>query len=276
VSTLSETGVSYGGYFDTNSVGGLGVYGESSAVSGAGVGVRGTTASTEANTIGVEGLAPSAAATNYGVKGTSHSSDPYAAGGAGFVDQGDSNGVLGQTDSAVDFTAGVWGRAMGTVNLNFGVYGSSVSTLPTAAGVGAQGFGTAGPGVPNAAALEIRNGAITVVGPTKPANKITVAGWTCFSAWDDGPDCNTLAYGRAPIGAFSNAVITNNLIRVDSLIYLTVRGGPPSPGTSCYAQVLTQAPGTATVRVTALGGPTCLPCAYSGAVDVNYLIINPQ
>jgi hypothetical protein len=185
-------------------------------------------------------------------------------------------GVYGSTASVANNAAGVRGTDSGGAGATYGTEGVSIGTNPNAAAIRGLGNGAAGPGVPRAAALRIENGVITVAGPAKTADKITVSGWTCFHAWDDESDCNNLHYGRAPIGANADATITNSLIRGDSLLYLTVRGGPPSPGTSCYAQVLSQSPGTAQIRVTVLGGPTCQPCSYSGTVDVNYLIINPQ
>jgi hypothetical protein len=163
----------------------------------------------------------------------------------------------------------------GTDGATTGVWGDSFSTSELASGVLAGGFGAMGPGAPAAAAIEINNGAITVSGGIRPAGTITAPGpWTCMDSWQNPP--GPVPPHCHPIGAFQDVILTNNLIKPDSIILLTVRDPPPSPGKACFVQVLTQTPGTANLRVAVMGSLQCVyPCSYSGPVRIHYLIINP-
>lgn len=288
----------------------IGVYGWASAGSGATIGVQGRTNSTSdsakgvfglaagatgntravygnnvsssANAVGVEGIvsAGGVAVTNYGVKGTTTSTDAYCAGVGGFASVGASNGVYGENSSTTNAAAGVWGNETGTTGITYGVAGQNVSVDRQAAAVIGIGNGAAGPGMPQAAALEINNGAIRVTGPalTKAAGTVTTgAAWSPFKSWVN-EDCNpgTVPYHCHSIGAWQNVVITNNLIIAgQSMIHVAVEGAPPAPGSACHAQILSTVNGAATVRVAVYGGLCCNGPAYTGTVKVNYLIINP-
>ncbi|MBI5863042.1 MAG: hypothetical protein HZB38_00745 [Planctomycetes bacterium] len=190
-------------------------------------------------------------------------------------------GVWGVAQSGAANSAGVRGDATVTTSTTYGVHGKTNGiTVRQAAGVRAEGSGNRN----MAAALRIENGAITVAGGSKPANTTTVSGpWTCFNDWwgqivTPPPDC---AFCQScgvtnPIGAICNPPpITNDLVRTDSYILLTVLG---SVGQSTSAQVVSQSDGSFSIRVTALGAPSeCSQnCTYSGSVQVRYLIINPQ
>ncbi|HLA39540.1 MAG TPA: hypothetical protein VJ417_06070 [Candidatus Glassbacteria bacterium] len=185
-----------------------------------------------------------------------------------------SNAVTGVAQGT-DAATGVYGRASGGAGVTRGVWGTNNSTDEWAAGVRAEGNGVNGPGAPAAAAVEINNGAVTVSGGTRPAGTIGAPGpWTCMDSW--APPPGAVPPHCHPIGAFQDVLLVNDLIKPYSIILLTVRDPPPTPGKACFVQVLTQEPGKALLRVAVMGSYLCqYPCGYDGPVRVHYLIINP-
>ncbi len=240
-------------------------------------GVQGTNPSTTDFAAGVRGDATSLMGRTYGVQGTNPSTTDFAAGvrGEALGMTGLTLGVLGTSASTSDFAAGIRGEATGATGRIFGVHGASHSVASNAAGVLAIGNGAAGNGMPRAAALEVRSGAIRVTGTPKPTGSAVIN--TFFEILssteyptDPYPHCHT-------IGCYGDTVINNDLIVAGSQIFLSVDEDViPTPGKSCSAQILTKAPGTATIRATVFGYGCQMPTyGCQGEVQVHYLIINP-
>jgi hypothetical protein len=190
-------------------------------------------------------------------------------------------GAYGESDDP--FGAGVRGVSDVLLGPAAGVHGSSISTTPAAAGVRATGDGASGPGLPNAAALQVDNGAITVSGPLPVRASGTIV---LPPAWVPIISCDN-TFGPLPhnhtIGHYADVVLLNDLIlpgppNVGSMIMASVETvpGPPTPRTSFYVQVWAKMPGTCTFRVTRMGSPDPMTCPLPGEVNyVHYTIINP-
>lgn len=276
-----------GGLFDGPT---YGVDGTTAAGGNGSAGVRGVASNIDmlaGATFGVDGETKSGALDAAGVRGRATGN---ALGGATFGVDGSTSsfangaaGVRGTTAIAgAGGTAGVWGRDSGGAGDTFGVVGQSTSTDSRAAGVRALGNGTSGPGAPQAAALEINNGAIRVTGTTKAAGTLSVAGgaWTdltSFSGVGEPPGSVTC------FGGYRTVTLSNTLITPQSIILLTVDASPHAsyPGSTYGAQVVSKVNGSATLRVAIYGGPAAGaadmygPPLPGGALKVNYLIINP-
>jgi hypothetical protein len=172
---LSGSGSTYGVFGQTDSTGGYGVYGISSATSGAAYGVYGRSQSTSGyavwgssvaltgNTIGVVGATNSSSGTGvfgyntntggvtYGVSGQSYSNTGRGVYGWASATSGTTYGVYGQSDSnagtgvyGTGGSYGVYGSGMTGVygiGANTGVYGSGIN------GVYGQSDSTGGTGV---------------------------------------------------------------------------------------------------------------------------------
>jgi hypothetical protein len=146
----------------------------------------------------------------------------------------------------------------------YGVYGTAaVSSI--GAGLYAGGAGTAGPGVPNAAALEINNGAINITGPAQAAGAVLA----------------TMPAGKQQCVV----TIVNPLVTPTSRILVTVRDmNGVATGTIVRvfaATVSAQAAGTFDVNYFAIAPvPVALTCtgtpvAAGVNIQINYLIIGP-
>jgi hypothetical protein len=196
----------------------------------------------------------------------------------------------------------------GPIGTEDGVVGVSLSSTPNriAAGVHAVGFGAAGPGLPNAAALNIDNGAVNVSGPniTRAAGTLIVP----LSAWIRINSCSATCPPNCthvhPIGYYADVTLANDLIITggtpdldDSIILATVETlapgplgvppfptpyGAPQPWVSWYVQVHSKAPGTCTFRITRMGQAPFDPLAPDPDCPepvetnvINYVIINP-
>jgi hypothetical protein len=115
-------------------------------------------------------------------------------------------GVHGRIDANVqaDSSAGVYGEATATTGAVYGVVGVSISNSFAAAGVRAEGYGASSAGSPNAAALEINNGAIRVTGALQPV----------------GTQTATIATGMRTV----QMTITNSLAQANSFIQVSANG----------------------------------------------------
>lgn len=252
--------------------------------------VYGQTASGTAGAAGVRAdatnLAPAGA--NYGMRAINFGGLDVVRGGVGLaVSAGPfrTYGLQGQTNSGGPFAAGLYGLANNPTPVQtYGVRGQNISTLDSAAGVVGQGNGVMGPGMPNAAALEISNGAIRVSGPVRPA------GVACGPpAWSPIESCINGSCGFDPnphnhiIGWYTDIPLANPLIipggcppEMGSVIQATVETlTPPPPCTSWYVQVHSKAPGFCMLRVSRMGVVT--PCGCIPPTEefwVNYVIIN--
>lgn len=143
---------------------------------------------------------------------------------------------------------GVWGR-VGSASIGAGVY--------------AEGAGVAGPGVPNAAALELRDGAFNITGGIQAAGTVPAPA----------------------LGVDNQCVVTinNPLVTPNSRILVTVEELTPStPGSLVQvyaATVSSRQPGQFDVNYYAINSPpaaqTCIgaPIPVSTGVQIHYLII---
>lgn len=321
----NAAGQTFGVLGDTASSGGdaSGVMGRATAAAGATNGVWGETASGGAGAAGVYATATAAVGTantygvyasnagdgalcmgiygvttnvapagnTYGIYGRNESGVATARGAVGLTPSPAAIvafGVQGQTNTAGAGAAGVYGLGFNAAAVEiYGVRGQTNSTLAAAAGVYAQGNGVAAPGVPNAAALEISNGAITVSGAVRPAGRVCPEG----PAWSPIESCSTsICIMPNPthnhtIGWFTDIPLVNPLIiddvgcavgGVGSLIQVSVETEfPPPPWTSWYVQVHSKVPGSCMLRVTRMGSVACNCTPPAELFWVNYLIINP-
>jgi len=192
---------------------------------------------------------------------------PYPVGVYGTTSDSWGTGVYGDSDDGV----GVYGDSenncgiFGASTNNTGIVGSTLSDSSTHAGIRAEGHGVSANG-PNAAALEINNGAIRVSGPVRPSGTFTVTGnWNPLNSCGNGDP-----YHTHEIGQFTMYNLQDNLIVGDpdgSIILLTVEN---QSYYSLYAHVVSKTNGSAQIRITAMG------CSMTvGDVKVHYLIINP-
>lgn len=254
----------------------LGVRGAATTLQGVGVegigpavGVRGAGS---VDGVGVEGVGPLlgvrgtataiTATSSTGVFGSSDSANGLGVQGKGFC------GVQGTSDRGAG--TGVLGEAVMLGGDATGVHGRSLSTDVQSAGVLAEGNGVDLPGFRQAAALEVRNGAITVNGDIRPAGtlEITPEGWVSITGCAATPT----------IGFRMERMLQNDLIDEDCILLLTVAcDDPANPGTAYFADVRDLHPGQATIRIACMGqaGGPCQPPPASAQVRVNYLIINP-
>ncbi len=178
-----------------------------------------------------------------------------------------------------------------------GVYGVTVNTYPDRrpAGVHAAGFGASAPGMPNAAALNVDNGAMGVSGPVvaqRTAMTIPVPGpWISISSCKNVPAPPAHIH---TIGYYCDVAVANDLILGGEFIFPppgienTTRSilipsvetnAPPVGWASYYIQVHSQMPGSCVLRVTRMGDPdgSCTPPDLIGdAVYAHLLIINPN
>lgn len=228
--------------------GGWGVWGETAGTGSGVVGVTNTSG------FGVEGRAMAPSGVTTGIYGWAVSEQ-----GTGVTGVGGQTGVMG-----LGSEANVTSQAVG-------VLGQSLSLSSNGAGVRALGNGVSGvPGAPQAAALEVSEGAINVGGGIRPAGKVLLD-----SSWNAVTDCNS-----ETIGYTQDVQLTNDLITGTSMIWLTVEivGATDIAGRTFSAHVFDQDPGSATVRITAIGkagGPGCSPPSGGITRYVSYLIINP-
>jgi hypothetical protein len=201
------------------------------------------------------------------------------------IDYGGAFGVLGMGSDPMDpVVRGVYGEVPNSIAVkSYGVHGRSLSNDEESAGVLAEGNGTAGPGGILAAALEIRNGAIRVSGTERTAGSLVLPG----SSWLPIVSCDGGDFVHPHIiGHYTELLLVNDLITVDSIILLTVEVGNEGPGVvgSYHAHVKNYAqtpPGSRAIRVNVMGDPTggaCngLPASVSATLRIHYLIINPS
>lgn len=263
------------------------------------VGVRGVTASMDG--AGIMGCAAGGACqmppanpllSGAGVLGYAPPSPPgdvAAHGVVGWSDSGSGSGVMGsglhigvtgKPHGCCPGTVGVYGAVDETNGpASYGVHGYSQNNDQNSAGVLAEGNGNLPPlGAIDAAALEIRNGAINVSGVARPAGSIPITG-----PWSETVEsCST----SGPGGHFHKVAhtieleINNDLIVPNSIILLTVEVGAVSESqhSGYMAHVYDKSEGHAMVRVTAVtkySGSSCPPPADSVNRSVHYLIINP-
>jgi len=170
----------------------------------------------------------------------------------------DNTGVFGESESG----PGIWGASTSYI----GIIGYSESTLPSNAGIRAVGNGASAPGSPNAAAIEIDNGAIRVDGDTlnRPAGTFTVPDvWTPIQSCQNGDPSH-----NHEIGEFTYYNLQNNLILADGSIILLTVEIPSYYGV--FAQVVSKSNGSSLIKITAVGCSTMV-----GSAKVHYLIINP-
>lgn len=284
---------------------GTAIVGTTSAGASDSAGVRGMAENgsmSAGTTFGVDGVSASPAADSAGVRGQATGN----LGNAVFGVDGrcesfalDSAGVRGTTGLDAAGTAGVRGRDVGGVERTYGVVGQSTSMNPEAAAVRAEGFGAL-PGVPAAAALELRDGAIRVSGFNRPAGTIWVAAtspdWLPIMSCTNtsGPPPHTHIVAR-----YLDVCLENNLIVVDpeesgpefgvcddmpgippdsgmqtfgSIVLATVETDGAPPNGSFSVHVFDKVPGACRFRITWHG---CFPPPTSLRIFVNWQIVNP-
>ena len=130
---MSSSGINYGGWFESASSSGRGVYGSSTAATGLTYGGRFESDSTTGR--GVFGVATATTGSTYGLSGQVNSSDGIGAFGNNTADTGLAYGGLFQSDS--DFGRGVYGLNTRNTGANYGVRGQTAS--PDGYGVFAVG-----------------------------------------------------------------------------------------------------------------------------------------
>lgn len=134
----STSNTTFGGYFQTESTAGRGVFGNATASSGYTYGVFGQSASTVGS--GVLGQATAATGASRGVQGLTSSSQGTAVYGYANAASGETYGVEGAIESPAG--AGVRGWANSSSGATYGGYFRSIST--TGAGVYAYGSASTG------------------------------------------------------------------------------------------------------------------------------------
>jgi len=132
----ATTGPAFGGYFESASSSGRGVFGLASASAGITDGVFGQSNSTAGR--GICGWAPASSGTTYGVFGTSDSTSGTGVAGEARATSGNTTGVYGKSSSSSG--RGVYGLATGFLggDTTYGVYGESSSAF----GRGVYGIAT--------------------------------------------------------------------------------------------------------------------------------------
>lgn len=315
----ASSGTNSGVHGKTDSPDGRGVFGEA-AGTGTGVlgesfleGVRGVATWTGGGTggisrgvagicasqdgAGVFGHATATSGITAGIMGRCDSPQGRGVYGSGVNEgvRGELNGWFGTAFGVLGLVSGpkvtgVYGEVPSSTPDGYGVHGRSRSNGQGSAGVLAEGNGNGSspPSAPRAAALEIRNGAITVSGTgARPAGTIEVpsVGWTKIES------CNTSNPGPGnhfhKIGDYIDVQLANDLIVIKntvggegSIILATVEveSGEVAP-LSYSVHVWDKDPGNAVFRVTAMGHDS--GNGSCGAPDsgvrrvVHYQIINP-
>jgi hypothetical protein len=156
--------------------------------------------------------------------------------------------------------------------------GKSLSLINTDAGIRAIGNGIFLPGIPQAAALEIHDGAIRVTGDDdnvpKPAGIIEILtdSWGDFLMTDE-ITCDNCSHMHS-IGSIADCTLDNGLIVPGSVILLTVETNFAYP---VFVNIVSIEAGTAHVRFTTFGCYGVEPdaCSHPASVKAHYLIINP-
>lgn len=269
----------------------VGVFGQATNVAGATYGVLGQNASGAAGAAGVRADASNAAppGATYGLRAVNVGALDVVRGASGLaasVAAVRTYGVQGQTNATGPFAAGIYGLATTTAAVQvYGVRGQNVATSAAAAALLGQGNGVAAPGVPNAAALELSNGAFRVTGPVRPAGQLCpdAVGWTPIESCTYGLCGNPDPPHSHTIGWFADIPLVHPLIidgscpvTVGSIIQASVETeDPPPPWTSWYVQVHSKGAGVCTFRVSRMGSVKCACTPPTEVFWVNYLIINP-
>ncbi len=191
---------------------------------------------------------------------------------------GATTAVYGNNLSAGPNAVGVEGIASAITNtVTYGGKFTSNSTNSNAAGVLAVGNGVSSPGNPQAAALEIRNGAVRVSGANQPAGKIVFDGpWQpIFSTQNPPQPVNPPHQHQHVIGCSTSETLLNDLITPSSFILLTPEwlGGPPVHTKSLTVHLENIGEGAAEVFVAVHGNFDCLELVAEGYV--HYWIVNP-
>jgi len=156
-----------------------------------------------------------------------------------------------------------------------GVLGKSLSLKEKDAGVLAEGNG--GGNRPQAAALEIRNGAIRVSGASRPAGIVTTtmdSASVLVSCTLNCPNCDH----SHNIGFYKDLAISNDLVVPESIIQLTVQA-PIGTQSIFGAHIAGIQAGVIQIRVALTGQPfrgPCIPPNPAMPVKIHYLIINPD
>jgi hypothetical protein len=251
----------------TSEESGTAVYGSATG-SGITIGVRGR--ATHGSGTGVQGEVTNSSGTACGVRGRSSTS-----GGTGVEgeDLAASNGAGVRGNSSSSGGKGVYGSATGS-GATAGVRGSCTSLLAASAGVLAVGNGVASPGSLQAAALDIRNGALVVSGDNRPAGAIEFD--ASAKSWEAIEDCRTDGHSHT-IGWKTAIQFPHSLLTPESFVLLSVEDDGSS-GAGSYSAVLTvpRTSGHARINVSRLGVEDAGGCPTpTGTIRVHYLIINP-
>ena len=275
-----------------------GVRGEAASLTGDAVGVRGITGSSEgAGVMGcLSGLISCSIVppmmsgmSGAGVLGYTSGAGAGVAGwsesqvGPGVMGTGLKFGVSGKANGpGTGGGVGVYG-VVGEVpddSPSYGVHGYAQSSNPESAGVLAEGQGNTPPlGQLDAAALEIRNGAINVSGHSRPAGTIPIIG-----AWSETIESCDNTEGQPPahfhvFGYWIDVDLDNSLVVSNSIILVTVELEVLEGSSfSYFAHVHAKSPGQAKIRITAIPkslGGACDPPSETVNRSVHYLIINP-
>jgi hypothetical protein len=131
----ATTGITYGGWYESASTQGRGVYGKAAATTGNTYGVSGRSDSSSGR--GVYGWAVASTGTTYGVYGRSSSTDGRGVYGYALASTGATYG--GRFESSSWSGTGVYGEVSATTGTTYGVWGESGS----ASGAGVYGYASA-------------------------------------------------------------------------------------------------------------------------------------
>ena len=134
----ATTGPAYGGYFQSSSITGLGIFGSALSTSGTNYGGRFESYSPDGRA--VFGYATATTGQNYGGRFQSNSTSGTGIYGSAAATTGYNYGVYGQSSSTSGY--GVYGETSATTGTNYGVYGRNYST----SGYGVFGHATASTG----------------------------------------------------------------------------------------------------------------------------------